>query len=91
MTQTVLLSSLVLAVVVEAGLGRNIVLARRRGDGARLRWLVPQAAGLLLTSVDVAVREGGAFSGGVQRATGLLFWVGVALVAYGFARRGRSG
>lgn len=90
MTRAVLSAAGVLAVILGVRLGRRIILARRSGDGARLRFLVPQAAGLLLTSLDIIVRQRGILPGGARAVTGALFWAGLALVAYGLLVRFRT-
>lgn len=90
MTREVLWAAGVLAVVVGTGLVARIILARRSGDGARLRFLVPQAVGLLLASADVVARQWRIFSDGARTLTGALFWVGIALVVYGLIVRYRT-
>lgn len=82
-TGAILFSAFILAAIVEAGLVYRVVLADRSGDRVRTRILVMQALGLLLTSMDVAVRGWGAFSASVREVTGVLFWIGFGLVAAG--------
>ena len=89
-TDVTLVATYSLVAIVGIELVRRIGLARRQGEAARLRFLVPQAVGLLLTSADVIAQRSGVFSGGVRAVTGVLFWVGLALIALGLLIQGAA-